>query len=328
MVEIYTSWSKGLAQDKEALDILKKNRWISGIETFTPEKDIPLFKAAGMKVAIHNPIKLIGHDLGDKDLIASLKKNENRFVLDEIMSGDTRTVGFHIFYHEVLMLERHALLGTPLKEVGFVESEDEVKEIVIKNLLFLEHDINKGLDDFRKKKIMFETYAYANFNKVNDRKNDLTEDHLRLLARAGMLGRPEFIRGVLEDPRIKANKNIGFLFDAAHEFISLHNLSEEGFIKDDWMSSVKKVIEASKGRVFQVHICAPKNNGGVFHDFQKNLVKGEEGSEAVLKIARMVLNSNPDVETITIEVDTFKDPVAHAKILSEQVELVAKELKL
>ncbi|MFH0870625.1 MAG: hypothetical protein V1866_06245 [archaeon] len=327
MIEIYTSWSKGLAQSKEALRILKKNPKISGIETFTPEKDIPLFKKAGLKVAIHNPIRLIGHDLGDDNLISSLQKKENAYFLEEVMAGDTRTIGFHI-YHEVLSLEKHALKGAPLVEVDYGKSDETIRESMIKNLLFLEHEINKSLEEKDKKRIMFETYPYANFNKVKERKNDLTEKQLRLLARIGMFATPEFLESVIEDKRIKDNKNIGFLFDTAHIFIALYNLTKEGMIKEELDKCIGRVIEATKGRVFEMHICAPKKSGEVYHDFQKKLERGEEGSEAMLKIAKMVLKSNPQLETITIEVDTFQDPVTHATILSEQVDMVSKELKL
>lgn len=327
MAEIYTSWSKGLAQSREALGILKKNKLISGIETFTPEKEIPIFKEAGFKVAIHNPIKLIGCDLGDDGLISILQKKENEFVLGEVMVGDARTVGFHI-YHEVMPLEQHAMKGTPLIEVDYEKSNDAIRESMIRNLLFLEHEINKGLKENDKKHIMFETYPYANFNKVAERKNDLTEKQIRLLARIGMFAAPEFLKSVLEDPRIKKNKNIGFLFDTAHVFIALHNLIKEGLIKENLDSCIEQVIKVTRGRVFQMHICAPKKSGEVYYDAQKKLERGEEGSEEMLKIARMVLKDNPQLETITIEVDTHKDPVTHATVLSGQVDMVSKELKL
>jgi hypothetical protein len=329
MVELYVSWVKGLSKSKEALSILKQSSFVSGIEMFNTGEDIELFRAAGLKVSIHNPIKPFYRDLCNKSLLPFLKESKNSYLLKAVMSSDAKVIGFHM-YSKVLQIEAYAMKGEPLGNQSYeVKSEEEIRELMIENLLCLEQEINKNLAEDQEKKILFETYPYANFNKIKEKKNILSKEYLAFLKKAGMLNRPEFLRSVFEDERIKGNKNIGFLFDIAHVFIAINNLVNEGKIKADRDKCIKEIIKATKGRVYQLHLCAPKKYGDhVYIDKQEKLVKGDENSMMMLRIAKEVLNNNPLLQTISLEVDTHLDPVSHAKELVAQAELVAKELAL
>jgi hypothetical protein len=66
----------------------------------------------------------------------------------------------------------------------------------------------------------------------------------------------------------------------------------------------------------------------VYVDTQEKLVKGDENSMMMLRIAKDVLKNNPLLQTISLEIDTYLDPVNHAKELVAQAELVAEELAL
>lgn len=329
MVEIYVSWVKGLPKNKEALSILKQSSFVSGIEMFNTGEDIELFRAAGLKVSIHNPIKPFYRDLCNKSLLPFLKERKNSYLLKAIMSSDAKVIGFHT-YSKVLQIEAYAMDGKPLgNQIYEMKSENEIRDLMIENLLCLEQEINKNLAEDKKKKILFETYPYANFNKIKEKKNILSKEYLAFLKKAGMLNRPEFLRSVFEDERIKGNESIGFLFDIAHVFVAINNLVNDGEIKAERDECIKEIIEATKGRVYQLHISAPKNCGdNVYVDKQEKLVKGDEDSMMMLRIAKEVLKNNPLLQTISLEINTHLDPINHAKELVAQAELVAKELAL
>jgi hypothetical protein len=329
MVELYVSWVKGLSKNKEALSILEQSSFISGVEMFNTGEDIKLFKAAGLKVSIHNPIKPLHIDLGNKNLVPFLKERKNSYLIKAIMSSDAKVIGFHI-YSKILLIEAYAMDGKPLGNQSYeIKSQEEIRGLMIDNLLCLEQEINKSLAEDKKKKILFETYPYADFNKIKEKKNILSKEHLTLLKRAGMLNSPEFLRSVFEDERIKGNESIGFLFDIAHVFVAINNLVNDGEIKADRNECIKEIIEATKGRVYQLHLSAPKNCGdNVYVDKQEKLVKGDEDSMMMLRIAKEVLKNNPLLQTISLEINTHLDPVNHAKEIVAQAELVAKELNL
>jgi hypothetical protein len=329
MVELYVSWVKGLSKNKKALSIIKQSPFISGVEMFNADEDIALFKAAGLKVSIHNPIKPFHIGLIDKNMVPLLKERKNSYLIKAIMSSDAKVIGFHT-YSKVLQIEAHAMKGEPLDNQSYeIRNEGEVRESVIENLLCLEHEINKSLADDKEKKILFETYPYANFNRIKEKKNVLSKECLTFLKKAGMLNRPEFLRSVFEDERIKSNDNIGFLFDIAHVFVAINNLVNDGEIKANRDECIKEIIDVTRGRVYQLHLSAPRNFGdNVYVDKQEKLVKGGEDSMMMLRIAKEVLKNNPLLQTISLEIDTHLDPVSHAKELVAQAELVAKELNL
>jgi hypothetical protein len=245
------------------------------------------------------------------------------------MSSDAKVIGFHT-YSKVLQIEAHAREGKPLGNQSCeIKSEEETRGLMIENLLCLEQEINQSLAGNKKKKILFETYPYADFNKIKDKKNILSKEQLVFLKKAGMLNSPAFLRSVFEDERIKGNESIGFLFDTAHVFVAVNNLVNDGEIKADRDKCIKDIIEVTKGRAYQMHLSTPKNCGdNLYVDAQEKLVKGGKDSMMMLRIAKEVLKNNPLLQTISLEIDTHLEPVNHAKELVAQAELVAKELNL
>jgi hypothetical protein len=326
MVSIYIPLCKGLAQSKEALAILKACPFISGVETLNSAGELELFQKAGLKVSIHNPIKMVNCGLSDKRLISELRKEENSYMLDSITSEDAETAGFHT-YNKTLPVFLHMVKNKPLPEwIYEKESLEQIRENTIKNLLFLESMINsKGSN----KKILFETQPSTNYSKLKNPQNKVTEQEMIIMRKTGMMNTPEFIASILNDKRIKDNKSIGFLFDTAHILISVKTMIESKEINDDVDSYFSKIIKACKGRVFQLHIARPTIMAkGVYVDDQEALRKGDKMSQQVLIIAKKVLQANPDIKSVTLEIDTYLEPVEHAKKLVQQTEMVVKELNL
>jgi uncharacterized protein (UPF0276 family) len=158
--------------------------------------------------------------------------------------------------------------------------------------------------------------------------NKFTEQHMMLMRKVGMMSTPEFILSILDDKRIKDNNNIGFLFDVAHVFISVKTRIDNKELNDDVYSYISKIINAIKGRIYELHIACPvKLAEGLYVDDQKELGT-DDMSRQVWKIAKQVYQANPDILSITLEIDTNLDPVSHAKKLVQQAEMVAKELNL
>ena len=333
MVELYTSWCKGLAQSKQALDILKACPFITGIETLNSGGELGLFQKAGLKVSVHNPIKMINCGLNDGRLVSELKKKKNAYVLDSVRKADAGTAGFHA-YNKMLPVELHVMKNKPLPEGIFEkESLEQIRNNIVKNLVFLEREINKNNSNYNRKlngkKILFETQPYTNFSKLKNSANKIGEREMMILRKAGMMSTPKFLASILNNKQIKGNNNMGFLFDISHVFISVKTMIENKELNEELEAYIKKVIDASKGSVYQLHIACPTTLAkGVYVDDQAELKKGECMSKQVLSIAKQVLQANPGVVSIALEIDTHLNPVAHAKKLVEQAEMVANELGL
>lgn len=335
MVELYVSWCKGLAQSKQALDILRACPVVSGVESRDVRGELSLFNAAGLKVSVHNPIRIINLGLNDEILISALKQKVNEHMLNNIRKAQAGAVGFHS-YNKELMVEDNLFRAASLPE-NFYDSEslEQIREQIILNLVFLENEINKNMEKDKEKKILFETHPYVNLANLKETKDKITKPQLEIMRNAGLMNKPEFIASIFNDERIRANKNIGLLFDTAHIFISLRTMIDNGDVKGDINHSIKKIIDVSKGRVYEMHIARPtKLEDNVYVDDQHALIKGEAMSNFVLNIAKKVLEKNHGMMSITLEINTSSDPenhpepVGHAKKLVEQAELVAKELSL
>ncbi len=326
MAELYSSWCKGLAQNKEALAIIKNSPFLAGIETINSQGELEPFQQAGLKVSVHNPIKMVMCSLNEENLADELNKKENAYILESMRSADGRAIGFHA-YNITLLIEAHVRFGKSMPENSLKdESLEQINEHIVKNLLFLEKKINQGKK--AKKKILFETQPYMDFSKLKNPMNRFTEQHMMFMRKIGMMSTPEFILSILDDKRIKENKNIGFLFDVAHIFVSVQTRIDNNELKDDVYSYISKIINAIKGRIYEMHIACPvKLAHGLYVDDQKELGTDDMSRQA-WKIAKQVCQANPDILSITLEVDTNLEPVGHAKKLVQQAELAVKELGL
>lgn len=93
--EIYISWCEEIAQDKEALKLIKKSKIISGIELCNLNKDIELIKQAGLKVNIHNPLRNLHIGLEDRKFIQKMNSDKIKMC----NQNDEEFIGFHAYYH-------------------------------------------------------------------------------------------------------------------------------------------------------------------------------------------------------------------------------------
>lgn len=323
MIYIYSSWTKGLDTDREALKLIKDSVIISGIEVWGSDLADNIRKN-GLKVSLHNPINALKLDLVDKKMIPELEKNENLFIIKEMRESDSPVIGFHLYFKPnpimYYLVHRH-----PLKREDILVLDDsDIKEHVIKNLSFLHDTINSGSS---KKKVSFETYPYSEAERINRFDQELFPEFQKILDVGNKLSSVEFISGLLEEKELK-KRGIGFLFDIVHVLIAADTRAERKEIDESAEGYIDRIIHATAGRVHQLHINAPKMIGKGLGDLHAEIVKGEALSEQVLRIGRKVLKHNPKLSVITLEIDTDLGPKEHAKKLIEQARLIQKELKL
>ncbi len=326
--EIYVSWCKRLSESQEAMKLLKESAFVTGIETCNYGDDEKKFQEVGLKVSIHNPNRFLKLDLTDEHLVDILTSKEHGAMLEVMKKENAHVVGFHTC-HKIFFLHKKMVLKADEDEVSIISHDDEVlMNNIINNLLRLENLINKGLDNDNKKKILFETSPFYDPKVVE--KRDFSSEREKIIVKlVSYFTSPDFIRKVLEHPEIKANGNFGFLFDVSHVFITANTKVLSKKFKGKEEDYIKEIIDAAKGKIYQVHINVP--NGSIekgLVDAHNPLTLGGLKSEKVLSFVREVLKHNPGLTTITLEMQAGNDPISHAKVLVEQAELIAKELKL
>ena len=306
-MELFVSWVPGLPSDREALGVLKTNPLITGVESCNVPDEQGLLNAAGLKLSMHNPAFPLREDLSYPGLAERIAGRDH--LLDTIRASDAPTVGFHLC-HSLLVHIRDVLEGKAAFRNRWTEAEDNI----VLNLAELEGLINAPMKE--KKKILFETNAAPSLARI-DRLADagVRTDVQKLM----LVNSPQSINRVLR--KTEKNPRIGFLFDVAHCLGASHNLAWNPSQRRKLMNDF---VRLSEGRVFQVHLNRPRRLG---MDGHTALLEGDALSGEVLSWAETVLARNP-VQTVTLEVDTGEGPVAHARILAQQTELVRRRLKL
>lgn len=127
---------------------------------------------------------------------------------------------------------------------------------------------------------------------------------------------PEFIEKMI-------NYSDGYLFDVAHNFITL-----KAFEKQGKMDYKDKIIQKTKGKVLQMHLnCPLKDKDGNFVDAHLTFT-GRDYEEEVLNFAREVINANPQLQVLTLEMNTNTLPKEHAEILIRQAKYLKKKLNV
>ena len=145
MVEIYGSWMRGLAQNKEALAIIKSSGKLAGIELSSFGEDVELIKQAGLKYSLHNPLRDYKVGLESKYFIPMITKLDLKKTCNE---SSPPAIGFHTGY---------ASMG---------EKNSDQEDIVFNTLKSI-----RFLDDWLDKKIIFESTGYhKHFFSTGDRK--------------------------------------------------------------------------------------------------------------------------------------------------------------
>jgi uncharacterized protein (UPF0276 family) len=123
--------------------------------------------------------------------------------------------------------------------------------------------------------------------------------------------------------RLLAETDAGFLFDMSHLFITAANMGKErGRPVDEILD---ELVEMTRGRVVQMHLNVPTWVNGRYDDLHATL--GDDAlSSRIWRLAQDVLDANPGIKVVTLEMYTSKDVVAHARAMVAQAELVRRLL--
>ncbi|MBU1198568.1 MAG: hypothetical protein KKF46_02605 [Nanoarchaeota archaeon] len=325
--EIYVSWCKGLADSEEALKILRESPYVTGVETLNYDRDEKKFQKAGLKVSIHNPTRFLNIDLSDSEFIDVITSKENSHMLNGIRTENAYTAGFHIC-HKIYFKEGKLVLKDEIDEKSItIHDEEVVFNNILNNLLQIEKLINKGFPEDKKKKVLFETNTFYD-PKILEKRDYKSEKEKLTVELVKYFSSLEFYKKILNHPKIH-NENFGLLFDVAHVIATASTNVLSKIYKGTQDDFINELINISKGRVYQLHLNAPKGNlkTGII-DGHKSFTLDEPKTELILGYAKEILNQNPNLTTVTLEMYTNQEPVKHAQILAEQAELVAKKLDI
>jgi hypothetical protein len=281
MVEIYSSWSKGLAYDKTALKMLK-GAGIAGIELGQCGEEVELIQNSGLKFSLHNPSREKRLSLGSADFIQMLKKSPE--IIETCNASGPPSVGFHI--------------GNPdfLKTVYSIES---LEYSVLSGLKFLDSCIAK--------KIIFESCPYYG---SNEGKSSVYY----------YVTTPEFIRAII------SKSTAGYLFDVAHNTVTGQNKIAMGEYNGTIEEYLSELLSVCAKETFQVHLNVPRIEGKKWVDAHAPFNARKKESRQILTFAKEVIDSCPNLKTITLEIDSNLAPQAHAKLIIAQEKIIQKLL--
>lgn len=325
-MDVFVSWCPGLEKDEKAISILKDCNLIKGIEVWQLEL-AEIIRKSGMRAALHNPIKTLEKDLTDQDLIEAIEKEPGFF--KAISSSDSKSIGFHVYY-KIMPVYNHIVFNTPLKGINLkVDDMESLCRMIIDNLLLLEKKINYSLPEKEKKCVIFESCPYLDFSAVVPDHKNIDPEHQKIAEITGMFNKPEIIMRILNDEKVRENRRIGFLFDIAHVFCAVNGLAKKKIIIGSVDDTMKEIIRLTKGKVLEVHLNTPmKVSEFSYKDSHGALEEGNGLSDEMIDYTRQIISLNPQLDMITLEVDTGLKPEEHTKKLVEQAKLIAKELKL
>ena len=280
MVEIYVSWCKGLVLDDFALNILKSNKLVDGVET-RDYLELPSLHKSGLRVSIHNPIKELKCEAGSVSYLESpylMNVLENNpYLIENWVKTDTPTLGFHA--------------GHSAYEEQFLSFSR-----LIDNANYL-------CDKIKDKNVIFEThnFPYNFFGKSNQEYT---------LHSTG----PEFVN------ELTTNTDLGFLLDVAHVFISGNTRILNGLYNGSIEDYFGEIVESTNERVYQLHVNVPcfeecKGYFDIHRPFDDS-----ELAHKIIDLTKYVVQNSPELKVITLEMDTGLSPLKHVKKLCKQTE--------
>lgn len=334
MAEIYISWIKELPQNKEALSILKNSEIIKGIELVNTDNQINMIKDAGLKVSLHMPGMYFGNimqSLGNPNLMDIFNCEEGLRVLNLIKNSDAPTVGFHLGYSTKHLYEMINFPAIP-KENGLISNKEELFNIVTKNIISLEQKINQDLKS--NKQLIFEAldcYRHKEINwdiqleeaKLNKEEIVNTFNNYGINARLLCLTEPDFIKKIFNKAGKYNVKPVGLLCDVAHCLISADTKRYNGEFKGSNIDYFNKLLDASNGKTFQMHLNVPEGNEETgYWDKHRLITPGEKLSNDITELTRYVVEQSPELLTFTLEMDTGLKPVKHVKKMIKQANYV------
>jgi uncharacterized protein (UPF0276 family) len=132
---------------------------------------------------------------------------------------------------------------------------------------------------------------------------------------------PKFIKDVI------ARTNMGYIFDISHVFVSAATLAHMSNLTLNEILS--DVIEASAGNVLELHLNLPKEDLGVgFKDAHLPFDFNSGLTRRLLEVVKRVIEENQGLHLINLEMETYRPPFYHVKILEKQAEFLRSELDL
>ncbi len=95
--EFYGSCYPNLPKNKKALSLLKKSKYIQGLELCELNKNIDIIKQSKLKVSIHNPLRALHLGLENEKFIQNMTEEK----LIACKKTDTNLIGFHAGYQTI-----------------------------------------------------------------------------------------------------------------------------------------------------------------------------------------------------------------------------------
>jgi hypothetical protein len=285
MFDIYVSWAKGLPQDKEALELIKKSGVVAGIELSRVGQDIELIKASGLHYNLHNPLRDYKMGLDSQYFVPTM---ERLGMLSYCALSKPSVIGFHTGYSSLM-------------------EKDSSKEKIMANTLRSIKFLDQNLD----KKIIFESTVYQkNLFHLGDKKL------------AAYVTSSQFFKEIIQ------KSGAGFLFDVSHNFIS----GKTKIMEKEYFGTIEdyfaEILEVVAKETFQMHFNIPNgDNKKGFVDTHGIIKPSRTNSKQLLLLAKEIIDSCPNIKTVTLEMDTPNcSPKKHAKILIQQTEILQKYL--
>jgi|SRR3989344_1674909 len=327
MVEIYISWVKGLSQNKEVLRILRESGIISGIERVIIDEETLRIKEGSLKISLHNPGNI---NLANPDLNKFFKSNGEN-VLKAIKESDTSVVGFHCGYSAKEVYKMVSYPNIP-KPNTIINDIHQLIERFSKNLTFLDSKINETPPI---KYILIENMDYVREGKkviwdiqekdIKKKKEEIEETIFRYGINSGLLyvTDPSFIKEVLDKSKV------GFLFDVAHAFISADAKRHERKPKYTIEDYFNEMIDASKGRTYQIHVNVPGGNEETgYLDYHNMFTPRERLSDYIMELTKLIVSKSPEIVVLTLEMKTDLKPIHYVRGMIRQAEYLTKRLNL
>lgn len=206
---------------------------------------------------------------------------------------------------------RHLRMGLENKELIKELNPHSIKLLKENEEPFLGFHLCYSPDiNFLDKSIIFEQIKNnINFLRKNTNKKIIFESPPYGKKHHEKVTSAEFVKEML-------NYTDGYLFDIAHNFVTIKNSKDKKY--------KQKLLEFTKGKVLQIHLNSPSYDNK-FYDGH-NLFTGKEYEKEIIELTNEVIKLNPQLKIITLEINTNSNPEEHVKKLSEQYNYLKNKL--
>jgi hypothetical protein len=256
-----------------------------------------------------------------------------------IRESEAPVVGFHCGYSAENVYKMKAASNVPKPGIIYTDPS-KLSYRISRNIAALERLVNSGIPEDKRKQVILETLEYMRerpliwdiqSDEVKANRKEMEETLKRYGINCGQefITDPSFIEKVLETSREETLKAIGFLFDVGHNFIAAdskkHDKKFHGTIEDYFDAMLK----SSAGRTYQVHLTVPGGNQEEGYLDIHNIFKhGQELSERIIELARLVVARSHELKVVTLEMNTGLKPIEHAEEMIRQTEYARNVLNL